>query len=301
MINYFAIPAAFALAVKIWLIWSASRSLSTHNKLLAITLLSLAICNLIELSGFTYANIPNAFIGLIGLKLYYVFLILSGVSLLALSLNISQIKVKIDYYVVILTALFISLIPFLSDLYIKDYKSIGYAITRVPGEYYVMAQVQLFLAFFSPSAVLAYGAYKKKIERCRLLFLTSLPMVTVIIISIPLMMLDKPINLAMYFSMTTSIMVVSLIYTESKKARWHLLSALPFTKERKQQDMILDLFLAPQSLKDAEQALSLALIKRTLENVNNNKTEAARHLGISAKTLRNRLEKENLTEKQPNN
>lgn len=284
------IPSIIALLAKLWLFYVASYSLATHNRPLAITILSLGLCNLIELWGFGFVGTQGSAIALVGLKYYYVFLLFSGLLLFRLSLELVMADVSRRINPLLLAFGFLICLPLSGNSYITDYQSIGYAITRVPGPSYGLLSASLVLAFALPASTLAYGAWIQKDKRCAALFFCSLPILVVLIFALTAMFMGYAVNAAGYMSMATTLFVLGIYFTESTQHRFALLSCIPGTEQKRTKGYLLELATlaatSPEKLKQVQADLDRFIAERCLEQSGGNISRAAETLGVSPRTFK---------------
>lgn len=285
MINLYAIPAALALSIKLMLLLIAYQSFLTKSRLLGVTLISLGITNAIELAGFAFAHSNENGTAMLGLQLWQLFWVLSGVLFGRMSIGMlwPGTHPRFDSTLFIATGAFI--VPIFTGHYTAGYTSIGYAITRVPGEFYWVLQTVTVVAYLFPSLVLSYGWYRGD-ERCKSLLNFSLPMVLVVCGSVVLMNLGYAINASVFFSSATTIFALSIFYTESHSTRTKLRLFLPGSFEQRTAiQLIRDMLVFPLPLREAKQLAKDTVIHVRMVEQDGNKSAAAKALGVDPKTI----------------
>lgn len=286
----YMVPSIVALAAKLYLAYVAGGSLIRSNRVLGITFVALVACNLLEINSFYFSNKEGTVLGLIGLKLFYAFAVISGGLVLRLSIALvcGQMPKAIDTLLVVLAI--VSILPLAGDWFITDYRSVGYAITRVEGPYYWAFQLILVSLFLLPSLFLAIGGWVFKDARSRSLLFCSLPMALLMASGILLVAMGCKINACVWFSIATTIFAVGIIYTESKYHRFALLSSIPGTWDNRAKteltSLIKDVLVDPSQLKKARAKLDQIMAVRCLDICSGNVSEAAKMLEISPRTLK---------------
>ncbi|OMH30315.1 helix-turn-helix domain-containing protein [Motiliproteus sp. MSK22-1] len=296
----YALPSAIALVIKLWLFVRARGVLLKENTVLGLFLASLFFLNLCELTLFSYINdISRA--GLV-LLLYYVALFFTVTSLVNLSARLSGLSTfylpRVYYSSVGLLAAFL----FGSDALIAGAQSIGYSITRVPGEYYWIVQAYVITGLLLSLTLLTIGTIKQSQHflrrRCLVVLLGFLPTILAFISVVVLMQLGYKVNATVLVSLTITFFLVVLILTESKSAQFNLLRWVPFTQERIQfknsYALILEAlghthYQEPIKLKEKLQQIEEQIIKLAVQSTDGNQARAAAQLGISKSTLNRKL------------
>lgn len=254
------------------------------------TTVSLGITNLIEFTGFTFVNSDARSTALLGLKLWQFFWVLSGALLLRTSISLLEMEIdkKLDTFFFLLLVLF--LLPIASDHYIAGYTTIGYAITRIEGDFYWALQSITVLVYVFPALILAFG-WKRHSSRCRTLFAFCSPMVLVVVIVTILMDMGFQINASVLFSGATTIFILAIYYTESTSSRAVFRLFIPGTVEHTTaRRLIRDLVINPISLAEAKNLARNVSVDTALRQTSV-KAEAASKLGITPRYL-NKIQSE---------
>jgi DNA-binding protein Fis len=299
--SYLALSSIVALLIKLSLFWVAKGALFKDNQPLAFFLIALCALNIAELMLFIHMDNEHYLLGI--LQSYYAAGVIAAASLFYLGIHVTQRKV---YYAAISFAasILIAILTFIPDVILSGFQSIGYSVTRIPGEYFPVLQVYLIGTLVMSVALLLYGALKSADrmvnKRSLVLLISVVPLVFFTITITVTLSLGIKINGTVILSMMTSLMLVILIYCEKHYRLFKFLSYVPYTHEYELRTragklvdkMIQDLFDSGSSvnLKDIRAQFETALIQLAIESTGGNKTHAAKLLGIGKATLHRKIE-----------
>lgn len=293
----YAIPSIIAITIKLLILWKRpfSRPTETQSFLfsdrlllsLFITLLLLNICEVALF--FSIANTPNALALVTG---YHVFYIYTLFIILAIALKLVLEVKALPFLLIVASVLATAMIwPQMS---IIGTKSIGYSVSRIPGPYYSLVVVGSLSALLLSTGLFAWGALfntepARKIK-CKILLACLAPFtVTTFSIAI-LMQYGIDINATVVTSFTINILLLGLLYSESKYYIPQIMAAVPGTRYFHSTETLASALFDPNiPLDEAKEIMVLEKTLRALQLTNGNQTEAAKMLGISRPTICRRI------------
>ncbi|OMH30314.1 helix-turn-helix domain-containing protein [Motiliproteus sp. MSK22-1] len=300
----YILPSMIALMIKFWLLAHTWHVLLKSDKNLGLFFIALLFLNLCELFGFIlfFDDMLNA---LNILLLYYVSLFFVITSFINLSAFLSGCKFlykPILYYLVM--GVFSALL-FSSDLFVSGVESIGYSVTRIPGEYYWIIQLYIVCGLLLAMFMLIAGVFRQKnyffSRRCLILIIGFLPTILSSFVIMILMNLGYKINATMLIAITVSFFLIfynRMIVAGDKVAQFKLLRKVPFTEERRQfkasHALVIETltqahYQQPMQLKEKLQQLEEQIIELAVHTSDGNQTRAAEQLGISKSNLNRKL------------
>lgn len=299
--SYLALSSIVALLIKFSLFWVGKGALFKDNRPLAIFLVALCASNIAELMIFMNMDHPQYLFGI--LQAYYAAAIIAAASLFYLSIHVTHRNL---YFAAIsfAIALLIVILTFIPGVTLSGFQSIGYSITRVPGEYFSLLQVYLVGIALLSLGLLIYGAIKssdRMVNKRSLVLLISVAPLIFFTVTITIALsFGFKFNATVVNSMATSLMLVILIYCEKHYRLFRFLSYVPYTHEYELRTragklvdkMIQELFdsRSPVNLKDIRNEFETSLIQLAIESTGGNKTHAAKLLGIGKATLHRKIE-----------
>ncbi|MDC0598648.1 hypothetical protein OAP18_02255 [Gammaproteobacteria bacterium] len=289
-------PSFLAISIKLWLIFSTDkRELIAKNWPILIVFIGTGGTNFIEL--FSYLHLMDP--GLYSLKMYYLFLSLTFIGLLLLSISNSGIKrpasLAISSLSLFLGLALITLI-FNTNLVIAGLQLISYSITRVPGEYYWFFQAFAGLSLGLTIALNWVGCYQKteNAKKCKATLLCFAPYSFAILIVIGLMQINVSINAALIIPLTTTYLLLIIIFVEDQSKIFSILIRTPFSKERNSYKSItseIEHFLGETSngnkasLKELTSNLEKQIVSMAIEMSNGSQVQAASLLNTSKSSI----------------
>ena len=291
------IPATIALIMKLLLLYYGGRELrkNKESKTLFALLLMMVVMGIVELASFHYANNPELFA--VFLRVYYVSLVVLGAFLLQLSLLTvyKTLSNKIDLINFGLATLMCFLILF-TDMIIAGAQSIGYSVTRIPGELYWIAQIYGITMIFSSLCILALyyikatdPATKVKIVYVLLaVFCQALP----ILIVIPLMAVGIKVNATFVFPIGNVLFLCFVTYAVKKERLYDIRFWLPFSNRYKLFKAYNGLFMVSKdgsemSAKEHRRVFEKVYLLTMILNYkdSHSQREMAQKMGISESSL----------------
>ena len=296
-----ALSSILALLIKFSLFLVGKSALFKDNQPLAIFLVALCALNLSEL--LLFANEGNKQVLMSVLQIYYAAAVISAAALFYLCIHIIRAK-KLFAAISFAISIIIAFLTFIPDIILGGYESIGYSITRIPGEYFLLLQIYLIGTLLLGCALLFSGAVKSSDrmvnKRSLILLISVFPLVFFAVTLTITLSMGFKINGTVIISMMTSIMLAILIYSEKQYRLFKFLSYVPYTHEyrlrskaRKLMDQTIeDLFNSnkPVKFKEIRSEFETALIELAIESTGGNKTHAAKQLGIGKATLHRKIE-----------
>lgn len=298
----FILPSLVALGIKIWLFSVSRLALFRDNPYLAFFLCALFGLNLAELILFIVKNNPQGALPV--MMGYYVAAVFSAASYLILTISVVQGSKALTKMLLVL-ALIMSVLVCIPDIFISGTQSIGYSLTRAPGEHYGWLQAYLILSIATAIGVGFYGVigHKDKIvqKRSLVVLIGTTPMALMTIAIISVMILDYRLNATIILSLMTSVTLAVLIYAEKRYRMFKFLSYVPYTQENQLRNQIsllvsetIDaLFQKGQKVdfKNISARFEFTVINLAIEATDGNKTHAAEILQIGKATLHRKLAK----------
>lgn len=188
---------------------------------------------------------------------------------------------------------------------IADARSIGYAITRVPGPFYWTFQVTFLTLLFTSLALLAVGIIKGGTVvqrlRCKALLLAAAPIIIVGTSVVILMQFGVRVNAVALGSISIICFLIAFIITDSEVVLVNgeprqdrlcrLLAKWPVTAESRLTALVRKAVAEPEDdeFHSSVGSFERALVVHTLKLCDGNKSQAAKLLGISRTTLRRKM------------
>jgi len=300
--NLLILPSLIALGIKVWLFSVSRLALFRDNPHLAFFLCALFGLNLAELSLFLMKNDPAGASPVI--MSYYAAAIFSAAAYLILAIWVIW-HTKFITNLLVASALIMSALVFIPDFFISGAQSIGYSITRIPGEYYIWLQIYLIAFMMLAIAISVYGIIAGKNKRVQkrslIVLIATSPMAVAATLIILIMIMGYQVNATVILSLLTSLTLVILIYAEKQYRMFKFLSYVPYTEENRIRNQISllvnetidSLFLNEETLdfKDISAKFEAAVIDMAIQATNGNKTQAAKLLQIGKATLHRKIAK----------
>ena len=300
--NILILPSLVAIGIKIWLFSVSRWLLFRDNPYLAFLLCALFGLNLTELILFSVINDTDGALPV--MMAYYVTTVFSVTAYLMFVINVVKSAKSVTKYLLI-AAFIVSILVCIPDFFISGTHSIGYSLTRTPGEHYGWLQAYLLISMCSAIVICAYGAISSKDrlvrKRSLVVLMATAPMALMAISIITVMIMGYKLNATVILSLMTSVTLMMLIYAEKRYRLFKFLSYLPYTQEyklRKQiniliSDMIKTLFQKDKKpdFKEIIAKFESSVIEIAIVAANGNKTHAAQLLQIGKATLHRKIAK----------
>lgn len=293
----FALPSICAIIIKLLILWKRpfSRPSDKHSVLfseypLLILFCALLALNICEVSlFFTSASTLNAHVLV---ALYHVFYIFSLFSILGIALK-SVCGKSYAPVLVFLSSLLAVLIAY-PKLSILGTSSIGYSVTRISGPLYYPVVFCSLLSLLCSLILFIWGAAKsieaEKKLKCKILLFCLAPFAFTTFGVAILMRFGIEINATIITSFTINILLLGLLYSESKYYIPQVLAGLPGTRYFESTETLTTALFDPNiPLEQAKEIMTLEKTRRALELTKGNQTEAAKMLGISRPTICRRI------------
>lgn len=298
--SFLALSSIMALLIKLSLFWVGKASLFKDNQSLALFLVALCALNFSELMLFIFND--NEPILLVVIQAYYAAAVISAAALFNLSMHIIKRSGPFVAIVSILS-LMIAMLTFIPGVIIGGVESIGYSVTRIPGEYFPILQTYLIMTLLCSSGILFFGAVKsdnRVINKRSLIMLISVtPLIFFTVTLTIALSFGFKFNGTVILSAMTSLMLIILIYSEKQYRLFKFLSYVPYTPEHELRtragklvnQAIENLFDRNSNieLKDIRSEFETTLIQLAIESTGGNKTRAAKILGIGKATLHRKI------------
>ncbi|WP_218943521.1 helix-turn-helix domain-containing protein [Exilibacterium tricleocarpae] len=299
LLTPYVIPSATALLLKVAVLWIARRSFRQISLWLWATMVALVGLNIFEITSFLYVDRPTD--GVFYMSLYYFFGVVAALSILGLALEVTDCPNNVGVAIVVVMAIPCVVAIFTPGAAFVGARSIGYSVTRIPGDFYWVLQITLFVAAMTPIVLLirfistTANWYAKR--RAMVMLLATGPVALVALGLLLAMQIGYAVNGAVFMSLAVNIMLVVLFLTESivnTEKVLRILSLIPATQEYRAVNHIKDAMLASDTtgLKMASATFERIYIKEAIERCGGNKTKAAQALGIGRATLIRKMKEE---------
>ena len=296
----YILPSVIALGIKIWLFMVSRMKLFRDNPFLAMFLCALFGLNVAELFILLLVDNPASALGY--MMAYYVAAVFSAATYLLLAMNVIRTRAWLNHGIVA-SGMLLSVLVCIPDFFISGTTSIGYSLTRLPGEHYVYLQAYLLLFIACAIAVNFFGVLVPSDQMVRkkslAVLIATFPMAVITALIIISMMFGHRLNATIILSLMTSITLMILIYTEKRYRLFKLLSYMPYTQEfrlKRKIDLLIDDLIESLFEKDHNPDLKIlvsrfesSVIRLAIEASNGNKTHAAQLLQIGKATLHRKI------------
>ena len=293
-----AIPSTLALTTQFWILaHSDKRQLLKQNW--PICLFFLGVFGICFIEFISYIDIVNP--NLYSMKLFYVSCSAGFSGLLIFAMRISGIEIFQKYYakyIVLISCILFSVFMLLTDSMVKGVASIGYSVTRVPGNLYFIAQfyavIQICLIIYCLSTGLKISENSIFKKQAKVLLYSTSPFLFIFLALVFLMAIGFNVNASVIVPLATTYMLLVLIFTEEKDKLFPILLKIPFTSERKSFKAIttqIEKFLTQAdngtqaSLKLLTSSIEKEIVSLAVNMINGSQIKAASLLNISASSL----------------
>ena len=293
------IPAIIALLIKILIV--LKREHLIMNARLSVPfwmmLAVLAIINLIELQGYYYSGDFTKWAQLLttGLRIYYVclFCVLGLLLEISIVLAFGRSPIWVKLISGSIEVLMIMLVCF-TDFLIQGAQSIGYSVTRIPGDYFVVGQIVAMATLLGSILVCCYGyiiapTHYARVQ-CVYVILSVVALALPIFLALLAMALDIAVNSTIILPIGSTLFLITMAYALNTRGIYDVCVWIPGTT-------MFKLFVAVHkefvvypdgSGMTAKERLLLnekRFLTEALMRSNGNQTEAARSLNISQSAL----------------
>lgn len=287
MESYLLLFSLGAIALKLTLLVLRPKAIINADRWLLCFFVGLLLANAVEALVIAMLDMPGVMVVMV--KAYY---LACGLSLLGVTVySVSLVANSFKWTKPITLALFaiycgVVLFP---GAGLAGVEKLGFSYTRIPGDYYPFIPLILFagLATVALSLWRAHrGASSSGRRKAMTLALSCLPLVVASVVVIGLMVFGFRINATFIISGASIITLWVLVLVDSNKRQETLLTYIPGSRENKLAMKMVAIFQAQsggldQSIKD----IKSELIDYILEEEGDNKSKAAKRLGISRQTL----------------
>ncbi|NKB61850.1 MAG: hypothetical protein GKR95_06825 [Gammaproteobacteria bacterium] len=292
------IPVVTALAIKLFLLYQYRTSWITSavSKTFLGLLVLQTIASVIEIASLYYGSSPTLpFFSALLLKIYYVTLFWLLAFLLQISMLIAYQELNrkggIAVYVI---ATMMTAVMLFTDWLVVDARSIGYTVTRVPGDFYSIVPIYgLALSLFAIGVcIYGYRILENQFERlrCMYLLISVCSLTAPILVSLMLMSLGYEVNAAVILPIGITLFLITLSYALGNDRLYDIRMWIPFT-----QAFRLDMARHKEFFVHYDGSEMLAKERRTLHEkryliralsmANGNQKKAAERLGISESAI----------------
>lgn len=301
----FLLPALVAIALKIAILIRYGESLLNDNINLALFFVAALALNLTEIFGFEGAYQGNTMLAI--LLAYYCCAVFLVHSYLNLALQFSGVNWRLPLLKatlnILLAALVVNIIFNRNLIAGAEFTAITF--TRTAGPLYFLVQAYLMGGMILGFALLIHGYRKLETnharQRCFVMLLSTLPPIALSFIVILTMAAGSTITAALFMPIAITIMLGMIIYAEEKTRLFKLLSLVPYSRERRLHQQVLNKLTECISISDnpksEESSLNLKQMMREFEGhvvehtvgyYSGNQKMAAQALGVSEATISRR-------------
>ena len=290
-------PSFVNLVIKLWLFWYGRASLTGKHRCLGALLVAFFALNLAEFIAFFC--IGNEYHTILIVKCYWIAAVFSAAFMLLLADELTLRRIPAGLLTA--TAVLLALLIAATDRLIAGGTSIGYTVTRIPGEYYWILQIFVLGSVLGSVLLLAYGGLylpdRQQRRKCTIIFLGFLPIVISVAVVLALMQSGLRINAAIIVSSAITFFLVVLVTAEVRYSLLNLLTLTPVITVR-----VITQICA--SLKDIyrDRSISLKYLLQNIESVlilvvldinDGDRKDTARQLGMHVSSLNKKLQKIN--------
>lgn len=292
------LPATLALFVKVWIAFSARR-FQLDKKLAAIfwTLLCfLGAIDVLDLMGRYFSGRIEASQGFVDTSLRIYYCVLFCVAGLLVEISVVLRKGDSNRWMrwanLSLVVLMICIMLFTNHLII-GVKSIGYSVTRIPGEHYFLFQLYILTSLFFSIVSCCYGYLIKErhYEKVQFIYviLSVLAMLAPIVFAIFAMKLGIKVNAAVILPIGSTLFLITLTYALNTKGIYNIRVWLPWTKMFKLfVSWHKEFMIYPDRMMSAKERRQLnerRFLIEALMRTDGNQAQAARNLDISPSSM----------------
>lgn len=293
--SVYVLPSFINLVIKLWLFWFGRDSLISRNRFLGALLLAFFSLNLAEFLSF-YC-IDNAHATYLVVKYYWVSAVFSAALMVILSDQLTSQRIPPGLFTA--TALILACLIIATDTLIAGGASIGYTVTRIPGECYWILQIYILICVTASAVLLAYGgralADKQKRRKCTIIFLGFIPIVVSVIVVFAFMQVGIKMNAVMIVSSAITFFLAVLITAEVRYSLLNLLTSTPvisFHIIRRIVSLMYEICHDRSfNLKGFLQNIENILIMAVLDINNGDRRGTANQLGMHISSLNKKLQK----------
>lgn len=187
---------------------------------------------------------------------------------------------------------------------IADFEPSGFIFTKIPGDRYWIFQLYFLGGIAAALTILARGMLKLRNNlsraRCFIILIATIPAVSVGVFVVLFQAIGLQVTSSLFQSLGFTVMLGILVYAEEKNRLFHLLTFIPFTKERKLHKKLLNQITdciainddpscqQPIKLKEMMRELEHSVVEHVLEYYEGNQKLAASALGVSEATISRR-------------
>lgn len=305
----YLIPASLALLIKGWLlVKSDKRELLVNNWPLAAFFVAITVFNVIEV--LTYSMLAPASAYPVFIKWYNGALVLATGFLLVLAIRIADVRlagaqIMTGPLAVFTLGFFVAIVS--TDWFVTGYTRVNYGFSRIPGDYNFLMQYFAMAAMALTISVLVAGSFRQRgkgikkkkalhVLRCRVLLLSFMPFIACIVALVVLMQFGVPVTGAIVLPLTTTYLLLVLIFTETRKQLFNLLDMVrvPYTPEGRTYNQINHILLEflsetstgkQKSMKSLSKDIESRIVSLMLKKAAGRQSSAAGMLGVSPSTV----------------
>lgn len=300
----FVIPALFAIALKVAIFLRYSESLRRANLNLGLFFIATFLLNLVELFGYQPTYEGNTMMTV--LLAYYCAAVFVIHGYINLALDYSQFKWKLSKVRValnVILALLVVNIIFNRQI-IAGVSFTEITLTREAGSMYWLFQTYALGGVVGALALLIIGYKKQKSnlarQRCFVMIFSTFPLVLTTVVIVATMATGSTVTAAFLMPVAISLMLGIIVYAEEKTRLFRLLTFVPYTKERKLHNELLekvtDCLLVNAdpanhkelNLKQVMKEFEGSVVEHVIGYYGGNQKLAAQALGVSEATISRR-------------
>ena len=231
--SLYAFPTLSSIAIKLVILWVASRQWQQlSNWVKGILLLFLGM-NFAELSMFWYLSSPNE--AWFPLAVYYSFLVAGLLAMTGYSLSLTQFASSFISRWIVGYSILVTVFLLIPGAALDGSKSTGVSISRDPGVLYPIVALTIFICAMAIWGLLVHtiGTTKDYLlrKRTRIILISVTPFLLVITGAIVATSIGLPYNAAVIGSIAMNFMWIVIVFTNKETHLFKLMSMIPKSDE----------------------------------------------------------------------
>ncbi len=286
------LPAAISFFIKIAILWFARETVSFGRPTILLGLILICamhnVCEFLTYSNFLAGKSPDLLF-----RSYYVLLCGMLAYMLAYAAEVSNLKPKWLYPLLVAICTIVGSAILFTDLVVAGYTTIGYSITAIRAEHYWLFQLTALPLLISTAAVLIAGYIKSDEHiiqiRCLYTLLGLAPLIICIISVIVLMAMGFKINAMMIIPISSTLFILITLKTEAQHRLTDVRRMIPYSIERTTsneiQNVISNYAMENKSHKEAIADIEKLLVVYKNTKTGNNVSKTAESMGLPRSTV----------------
>lgn len=298
------LPSFVAICLKITIFFRYQKSLTTENIALLTFFVAVFVWNLVELIGLDGIYSRDTYF-LLFLLAYcsIVFVVHAYLSIAIENATAGKDLSKLKIFLNILLGYLVVSIIFDRGM-IADFEPNGFTFTKIPGDRYWIFQLYFLGGIGAALSILIRGMRKLSDNlsraRCFVILIATIPAASVGVFVVVFQAIGLQVTSTLFQSLGFTVMLGILVYAEEKSRLFHLLTFIPFTKERKLHKKIMSQVTTciainddpsvqqPINLKQMMREFEGLVVEHVLDYYQGNQKLTASALGVSEATISRR-------------